>query len=75
MWNEFDNDTNVKIIIWSAQSTDVIESFIDLIVKKNSESELEEILELKNIPCYLLDNYKKYFMKYKLYSNKDYTFK
>lgn len=75
MWNEFDTDTNVKIIIWSAQSTDIVESFIDYIIKKNTENKLEEIIKLKNIPSYLLNNYNKYFIKYKVYTNKDYTFK
>jgi len=75
IWNEFDNDANIKVIIWSAQSTDVINSFIDFVIKKNSESKLEEILKLKNIPSYLLNNYKKYFIKYNFFTNKDYTFK
>jgi hypothetical protein len=30
---------------------------------------------MKNIPEYLLKNYKKYFVKYKEIGNKDYTFK
>lgn len=75
MWNEFDNDPNIKAIIWSAQSTDIIDKFIEFIIKKNSKTDLEELIKLKNIPSHLLDNYKKNFIKYKIYSNKDYTLK
>jgi hypothetical protein len=74
-WNEFDKDDKVKIIIWSAQSVDIIQSFIKYFIKKTPKNKLNELLKVDNLPLYLLENYKKYFIKYKLYSNKDYTFK
>ena len=74
-WEKFEQDDNVCAIIWSAQSTDVIDLFVDIVVKKNSKSKLDEILKLKNIPSYLLENYKKFFIKYPFVGNKDYTFR
>ena len=72
-WKECEQDSNVVAIIWSAQSTDVIDFFIDYIIKKNSKSKLDELLKLKNIPSHLLENYKKFFIKYPLEGNKDYS--
>jgi hypothetical protein len=74
-WLEFYEDNNVKGIIWSAQSVDIIQSFIDYLIKKSSKNKLQELLKLKDLPSYLLENYKKYFIKYEFYSKKDYTFK
>lgn len=74
-WKEFEQDNNVIAIIWSAQSTDVIDLFVNHIIKSNSKSKLDNLLNLKNIPSYLLEYYKKFFIKYPLYSNKDYTFR
>jgi len=67
-WKELDANNDVKCIIWSAQSIDILESFVEYIVKKLS-------IKIKNIPEYLLKNYKKYFVKYEEVGNKDYTFK
>jgi len=66
-WEEFNNDSDVKAIIWSAQSTDVLDLFIEYLIKKK--------LPIKNLPEYLIENYKKYFRKCKINSSKDYTFK
>lgn len=74
-WNMLNDNENIKAIIWSSQSIDVIQQFINYIVKKTSKKKLDEIIELKNIPKYLIDNYKKYFVKNKFIGNKDYTFK
>jgi hypothetical protein len=74
-WDEFGQDNDVVAIIWSAQSTDTIDFFIDYIIKKNSKSKLDELLKLKNISSYLLENYKKFFIKHQLNSKKDYTFR
>ncbi len=67
-WKELDPNNDVKCIIWSAQSIDILESFVEYIAKKIS-------IKTSNIPEYLLKNYKKYFVKYKEVGNKDYTFK
>lgn len=74
-WIEFDKDNNVKGIIWSAQSVDIIQSFINYLIKKSSKNKLLELLNMKDLPSYLLENYKKYFEKYEYYGKKDYTFK
>jgi len=74
-WKELDENKDVKCIIWSAQSVDIIQSFIDYIVQKLSIKKLEVLVKMKNIPEYLLKNYKKYFVKYEYVGNKDYTFK
>ena len=72
-WKELDANNDVKCIIWSAQSVDIIQSFVEYLIKKLSIKKLQDILS--NIPEYLLKNYKKYFVKYKYIGNKDYTFK
>ena len=74
-WKELDENKDVKCIIWSAQSVDIIQSFIDYIVQKLSIKKLDDLVKMKNIPEYLLKNYKKYFVKYEYVGNKDYTFK
>ncbi len=74
-WHEFQNDENVEAIIWSAQSSDIIEEFIYYLTKKHSKKELEEMIKMKDLPDYLLKNYKKYFVKYEFYGKKDYTLK
>jgi hypothetical protein len=72
-WKELDANNDVKCIIWSAQSVDIIQSFVEYLIKKLSKKKLQDILS--DIPEYLLKNYKKYFVKYKFIGNKDYTFK
>jgi len=72
MWLEFDKDDNVKVIIWSAQSVDTIQSFIDYLIEKISKKKIQDFLKMKDFPSYLLENYKKYFIKYEFYSKKDY---
>jgi hypothetical protein len=74
MWIEFEKDNNVKAIIWSSMSVDIIQFFIDYLIKKSSKNKMSELLKMKDLPSYLLENYKKYFVKYELYSKKDYTF-
>ena len=74
-WKELDANKDVKCIIWSAQSIDIIQSFIDYIMKKLSIKKLEVLVKMKNIPEYLLKNYKKYFVKYEYVGIKDYTFR
>ena len=67
-WKELDANNDVKCIIWSAQSIDILESFVKYIAKKIS-------IKTNNLPEYLLKNYKKFFVKYKFIGNKDYTFR
>lgn len=72
-WDEFANDSDVKAIIWSAMSTDSIEMFSERLVKKVDESKLRS-LPSKKLIDYIMDNYKKFFTKYKMRSSKDYVF-
>jgi len=44
-------------------------------MKKLSITKLEVLVKMKNIPEYLLKNYKKYFVKYEYVGIKDYTFR
>ena len=69
-WLELENDKNVIAIIWSGMSIDILENFIKYLLKKN-----KNIVKEKNIEKYLINNYKKYFVKNKLYTNKDFTFR
>lgn len=74
-WNDFDNDNEIKGIIWSGQSIDTIYFFVQYLIKKTSKNKFEELLKIKNLPVYLIENYKKYFRKNKIYTGKDFTFK
>ena len=75
-WKSFDKDDEILAVIWSAQSSDTLESFVNHIVSNTPKSiTLEKIIKLKDIPVYFIKNYKKYFVKYKLMSDKDYTLK
>lgn len=74
-WSEFGKNIDVKAIIWSAQSIDSIQFFVEFLLKKMTIEQLEEFVKIKNLSEYILENYKKYFVKNKLYSNKDYYMK
>lgn len=74
-WKELDNNKDVKAIIWSAQSVDAIQLFVEYLIKKSSVKKLEDFIKMKNLPEYLLENYKKYFVKYEEFGKKDYTLK
>lgn len=74
-WKELNDDKNVKAIIWSAQSRDVISLFIDRLIKKSSKSEIKKLIEMKDLVNFLLINYKKYFEKYEFVGDKDYHLK
>ena len=71
----FGNDNNVEAILWSSQSRDILENFINYLVYKIPKKELNKILNLKKTKDYFINNYKKYFIKNKLETNKDYIFK
>lgn len=74
-WKDFQEEKDVKAIIWSAQSTDVLDDFIDWLIDNTPKNKLEELYKMKDLPSYLLDNYSKYFVKYEFYGKKDYTLK
>ncbi len=74
-WTEYDKDSEIKAIIWSAMSVDIIQLFVEYLIKKSSKKQSEEFIKMKNLPDYLLENYKKYFRKEKFKSQKDYIFK
>ena len=76
--NKFKNlelDTNIKYIIWTSQSSDSLTFFINYILQKKNNLEIEEILKMRNTLDYFLNNIKQYFIKSKLYTNKDYSLK
>ena len=74
-WIELEKNKEVKAIIWSAQSVDSIQLFVEFLIKKMTIEQLEDFVKMKNLPEYILENYKKYFVKNKLYSDKDYNLK
>jgi hypothetical protein len=74
-WNEYDKDKEIKAIIWSAISIDVIQQFVEYLIKKSTKTQLDKFIKMKKLPDYLLKNYKKYFKKDKFISSKDYYFK
>jgi hypothetical protein len=73
-WKELDNNKDVKAIIWSAQSVDSIQLFVEYVIKKSTVKKLEDFVKMKNLPEYFLENYKKYFVKYEYFGKKDCTF-
>ena len=74
-WKKYDIDKNIKAIIWSSMSVDVIQLFVEYLIKKSTKKQLDELIKMKNLPEYLLENYKKYFIKNTFISKKDYFFK
>lgn len=72
---ELGNNKDVKAIIWSNISYETLENFTNYLTYKTSKKELNNILNSKKLIDYLIKNYKKYFNKYKLETNKDYMFK
>ncbi len=70
-WQEAENDENVEAIIWSAQSSETIESFIKYLMDTHSKKKLEAMVKMKDLPNYLLKNYEKYFDLYEFYGEKD----
>lgn len=74
-WKEYNIDENIKVIIWSSQSVDIIQSFILKLIKNSTKTELEEFIKMKNLSDYLIKNYKKYFKKTFFIGEKDYHLK
>ncbi len=74
-WKQFEEDKDVKTIIWSSQSSDTLDSFIEYLIDNSSKDKLKKLLKQKDLPSYLLKNYKKYFIKYEYVGKKDYTLK
>ncbi len=72
-WYKYGNDDNVEAIIWSAQSIDSIQEFISYLIENNTRTQLDKLIKIKDLPSYLLKNYKKYFLKYKFSTDKDYV--
>ncbi len=72
-WQEAQKDNSVEAIIWSAQSTDAIEGFVDYIIENNTKAKLEKMVKMKDLPSYLLKNYDEYFYEYEFNGKKDYT--
>jgi hypothetical protein len=70
---EIDDDS--KYIIWGSRSTDDLTFFINYILYKKSNEVIEELIKSKNTLVHLIDNFKSYFVKSMLNSNKDYTLK
>jgi hypothetical protein len=70
---EIDDDS--KYIIWSGSSTDNLTFFINYILYKKSNEIIKDIIMSRDTLMYLIDDFKNYFIKSELNSNKDYTLK
>ena len=44
-----------------------------MLIKKSTKNKLDKLIGMKNLPDYLIENYKKYFEKTMLIGEKDYT--
>ena len=72
--NKVENIDDIKYIIWTGQSIDSLTFFIYYILQKLSVNKIEEFISTKNTSSYLIiDNFKIFFKKVKLYTIKDYT--
>ena len=69
-WKDFEEDKEVEAIIWSSQSIDSLQSFVERFVKKSKKEDLKKI---KDLPSYILKNYKKYLVKSEIQGKKDYA--
>jgi len=72
-WLKHDADDKIEAILWTAQSRDSLDRLVKKIIKKNTKSNLTKLLKQKKLIDELMNNYKKYFKKYRLFTNKDYT--
>jgi len=74
MVKNFESEKDVKYIIWSAISFDILESFVNYINTKLSKKYIE--LLNNNNPLDVMSKYpSKFFNKEELYTKKDFTFK
>lgn len=71
----YGQDDNVKAIIWSGMSVDILYGFIYHILNKYSKAMFKQLVDSENILLLILDNFTNLFEKYKLFTSKDYTFK
>jgi hypothetical protein len=60
---------DIKYIIWAPMSTDDLTFFIYYILSKLEPKEIEKILMTKNTLEYFINNFRKFFKKYKLFDN------
>ena len=52
-WIEFDKDPDIKAIIWSSQSQDSIDNFIEYLIDNTPKNKLKKLLKIKSLPSYL----------------------
>jgi hypothetical protein len=74
-WLSSQENEEVVAIIWSSISSDVLHFFANYIIKTHTKKEIEEIIKIRNLPKFILQNYKKYFTQTDLFGKKDYVFK
>jgi len=65
-WKEYENESNIKAILWCNMSIDSFEQFINYLKSKLNIDEINNILKEKNLNNYFTKNYKIYFKKEKL---------
>lgn len=64
---------DTTMMLWTSQSTDNLTFFINYILEKIDNEVIENLIKSKNTLLYILDNKKKFLIKSKLYTNKDYS--
>ena len=72
---DISKDATVVAIVWSSMSTDSLTHFMYYIFEKLPNKMVEELLLSKNPLDIIVKNYKIFFEKYKLETDKDYIFK
>jgi hypothetical protein len=65
----------IKMMIWTSQSSDSLVFFINYILEKEDNETIEDLLKSRNTLLNILDNKVKYLRKAVLYTDKDYTLK
>jgi len=72
---EYEQDKNIKYILWSTLSNDSVAFLVYYILTKCDNDVIENILENKNSFEYFIENFKMFFVKKEIQTKKDYTLK
>lgn len=73
-WKKLKKDSQIKAILFSSISNDNLTFFVNYFLSL-PEKEIKSLMKIKDLPSYLIKNYKKFFKKYKIFTIKDYTLK
>jgi len=71
-WKTLKDNKEVEAVLWSGMSTDNLILFVQYLIKEEPGI-VEKIMTYDKPGEFLVKNYKKYFEKYELETDKDYT--